>query len=219
METPSPKPVPPTHRRMAEVLDRSSATRTCTLKIEGDTTLHDGIEVASGYVPRVGDSVWCLKKGTDWMVAAGHHTQLPACRIQSGETRTTLDGADPKVFDFDGGAVNIDTDGMADIAHDAININWPGVYLLGFQVRSESNTGALASRVASLARNGLDAAHIEVRNGGRLTNFFYHAASMLVECDAGDVIQLVIAGGDSGEDDANWGNSSFWTKLWAIYQT
>jgi hypothetical protein len=206
--------------RQATVVDRSPATGTCTLKIMDDDQVHDEVLPGAHYVPRVDDTVWCVQSGPVWLIVAGQKTRLPVCRIQTGDTTTTTAGAPSKVvFDFGAGAANIDTDQMADLAGDAIAINWPGVYLLGMQVRHEGTSAGACRRVADICRNGLAANQTEVRAETSAGGAEQFSSSVLVDCDAGDVIQLAVFGGNPGEPDVAWGDGSYWTKLWAAWQS
>lgn len=207
-------------RRQAEVLARDSATKTCSLKIMGDATQHDGVLSLPHYVPRVGDTVWCLQEETSWLIIGGQSTELPQCRISSASVRTTTNGAAEIAFDFAGGAVDIDTDGMAEIANDRINFNWPGKYLVGAAVRHESAVAGGTRRVADIAKNGsfLSTNNVVRRDVVNLGQPDWHVISMIDTFAAGDSIQLGIFGGNAGEPNVNWGDANYKTKLWAVYQ-
>lgn len=85
-----------TRRRKATVVAVDLTTNTCSIKIVGDDTQHDGVPIMGGVLPQVNETVWCLQTDTDWLVL-GRHTNdkliwdhgLDNINAVSGQTEST----------------------------------------------------------------------------------------------------------------------------------
>lgn len=79
----------PARRRQAVVTAVDVATSTCTLNVAGDATSHAGINILGGYLPKAGDTVWCLQDGPDWLVLGAQQPAGAALGIVAAPATST----------------------------------------------------------------------------------------------------------------------------------
>ena len=211
----------PARRRQAVVVARDAATLTCSLQIQGDSTVHPGQVALSHYVPRVGDTVWCLQDGPDWLIIGGQGTELPKGKMRSTATQTTAAGTVPEKFDFNaaGGSTSYDLDNdgsntMVDRANSRIYARWPGKYAYGYHwsIVPGGNTGAFADVKLN------NTLFLPPRYRGNSTNE-PRDGSLSDEraFAAGDFVELFITSGTAG---VTFGSSSneLGMSLWMSYR-
>jgi hypothetical protein len=186
----------PARRRQAVVVARDAATRTCSLQVQGDATVHPGQVSLAGYVPRVGDTVWCLQDGPDWLIVGGQGTELPKGKMRSTATQTVAVSGTPEKFNFQatGGSTPYDTDNngsgsMVDRQNSRLYAWWPGKWLYGYHGGWAAN--ANGRRILDVRINGTST-FLPPRSDTVTADAGHANGSDLREFAAGDFIELFI---------------------------
>lgn len=184
-----------TRRRQAEVLARDAAAKTCSLKIMGDDTQHDGVVSLPHYVPRVGDTVWCLQEDISWLIIGGQDTLVPSVRIRRTADFTHNSSGAELAVTFPAGSVSetgeeYDTDGLFDTAQNTrLTASWPGLWSVTAGGVWASN--ATGRRYLKIRKNGT----IDLKESGVPTvaavAFGNPPPSTQIRMIAGDYVELM----------------------------
>lgn len=181
----------PARRRQAVVVARDAATRTCSIKIQGDATQHDSVVALSHYVPRVNDTVWCLQDAGNWLILGGQGTPAPAVRIRRTADFTHNSTGNELAVTFPSGSVDQVYDPHAIFAtanNTRLTSPWPGVWHVdGGGVWPSIVTGR---RYFALRKNGTS----KIKEGEALsaTGFaFAQGVSTDIDLAAGDYVELL----------------------------
>lgn len=209
--------------RLAYIVDRDSATKTCSIVFSeedavDDTKWIDDQKVLPATVPVVNQWAWVWQNRSDYVIAAMADAELPKARMRSFETQIISSDGVPQLFDFSGGIASFDTDydgtaSMLDQSNSRLYFRWPGKYQFGAHVTHND----VATRwVLDVKLNGTDflGARVDHRDGASLAGSM--SGSDIRTFNAGDYIQLFVT---SAGGTATFGSvtDEIGCNLWAAF--
>lgn len=206
--------------RQGKVTAVDKVNRLATVQIGGDTSTDiAGVRYQYGYFPQANDDIWLLQNGSSRQIIGSLNdtTGAPKARMQSIlEQDTSNASGEVKWTGFTNS--DVDTDGLVDLGNDEFVIQTPGIYLMGFVIRSRSASAGSGRRVCDLTiNNSFTPLNVVARQEGFSDKPIFLSASGMASLSANDTIQLYIYGGDSGQPNVTWGDTNYRTRLWITY--